>query len=216
MKSITKQKPFDEIMQQVAGFERVYVVGCGTCATMTRTGGMEEVLDMKERLQEQGKLVTGWIVIPTACDEMTEVAIRENNGAIQSANCILVMSCALGVHKISSYIDKQVLPALDTLFIGLEDSPGCFHEVCAQCGQCVLGETAGICPLTACHKGLLNGPCGGTNDGKCEVDKEADCGWTLIYERLKKQGRLDLMHKQHPPRNYNVEPRPRTIRLASY
>ena len=154
-------------------------------------------------------MVTGWTVIPTACDEMTEIALRQNNGAIQIANCILVMSCALGVHRVVSYIDKPVIPALDTLFIGVEDSPGNFREVCDQCGQCLLGETAGICPITACHKGLINGPCGGTNNGRCEVDKEKDCAWTLIYQRLEKQGRLDLMRRYHPPRNFQVAPRPR-------
>jgi len=214
MKAITKQKPFDEIKQQLDRFDRVYIVGCGTCATMTRTGGREEVLNMKEHLQDLGKLVTGWTVIPIACDEMTEVAIRENNGAIQNANCILIMACALGVHRMSLYIDKPVIPALDTLFIGVEDGPGNFHEVCVQCGQCVLGETAGICPLTACHKGLLNGPCGGTNDGKCEVDKEKDCAWALIYQRLEEQGRLDLIRKYHPPKNYQVMPRPRITKLV--
>jgi hypothetical protein len=214
MKSITKQKPFEEIKQQLEAFDRVYIAGCGTCSTMTRTGGKEEVLEMRKRLQELGKLVTGWIVIPTACDEMTEAAIKENNGAIQNAASVLVMACALGVHKLSTYIDKPAIPALDTLFIGVEDGPGCFQEVCAQCGQCILGETAGICPLTACHKGLLNGPCGGTNNGKCEVDKEKDCAWALIYQRLKGQGRLDLMRRYHSPRDYNVAPRPRTIRIA--
>ena len=214
MKSITKQKPFEEIKQQLEGFDRVYIAGCGTCSTMTKTGGKEEVVEMRKRLQELGKLVTGWIVIPTACDEMTEVAIKENNGAIQNAACILVMACALGVHKLGTYIDKPVMPALDTLFIGVEDGPGCFQEVCAQCGQCILGETAGICPLTACHKGLLNGPCGGTNNGKCEVDKEKDCAWALIYQRLKEQGRLDLMRRYHSPRDYNVAPRPRLARIA--
>jgi hypothetical protein len=215
MKSITKQKPFDEIKEQLDRFDRVYIAGCGTCATMTRTGGREEVLDMKGRLEELGKLVTGWTVIPTACDEMTEVAINEDKGSIQNANCILVMACALGVHKTSLYIDKPVIPALDTLFIGVEDSPGDFREVCAQCGQCVLGETAGICPLTACHKGLLNGPCGGTNNGKCEVDREKDCAWTLIYQRLEAQGRLDLMRKYHAPRNSNVTLSPRMIKITS-
>ena len=214
MKSITKQKPFDEVKQQLGKLERIYIIGCGTCATMTRTGGREEVLDMKEHLQELGKLITGWTVIPTACDEMTEVAIGENDGAIHNANCILVMACALGVHRVSLYISKPVIPALDTLFIGIEDSPGNFHEVCAQCGQCVLGETAGICPLTACHKGLLNGPCGGTDNGKCEVDKEKDCAWTLIYQRLEEQGRLDLMRKYHPPKNYQVTPRPKITKLV--
>jgi ferredoxin len=214
MKSITKQKPFEEIKQELEGFDRVYIAGCGTCSTMTKTGGREEVLKMREQLQGLGKLVTGWIVIPTACDEMTEAAIKENNGAIQNAVCVLVMACALGVHKLGTYIDKPAIPALDTLFIGVEDGPGCFQEVCVQCGQCILGETAGICPLSACHKGLLNGPCGGTSNGKCEVDKEKDCAWALIYQRLKEQGRLELMRRYHSPRDYNVAPRPRTIRIT--
>ena len=139
--------------------------------------------------------------------------MKENERVLQNASCILAMTCALGVHRMSLYIDRPIIPALDTLFIAVEDTPGFFREVCAQCGQCVLGETAGICPLTACHKGLINGPCGGTNNGKCEVDKEKDCAWTLIYQRLKEQGRLDLMHKYHPPRNFQVMPRPRTIKI---
>jgi hypothetical protein len=211
MKSITRQKPFEEIQEQLADFDRVFIVGCGTCTTMTKTGGLDEVMQMKERLQETGKRVSGWVVIPTACDEMTETAMNENRRAITDANCILAMPCALGVHRISLYIDRPVIPALDTLFIAVEESPGYFHEVCSQCGQCLLGETAGICPITACHKGLVNGPCGGTNNGKCEVDKEKDCAWTLIYERLKEQNRLDLMRKYKEPRNFQVLPRPRTI-----
>lgn len=214
MKSITKQKPLEEIDRQLDGMDRVYLVGCGTCATMTKTGGREEVLRMKEHLQGVGKMVTGWTVIPIACDEMTDVALRESNGAIQNASCVLVMSCALGVHRLASYIDKPVTPALDTLFIGLEDGPGSFHEVCAQCGHCVLGFTAGICPVTMCHKHLLNGPCGGTNDGKCEIDKTKDCAWTLIYQRLKDQGRLDVMRRYQPPGNSHVVPRPRIARIS--
>jgi len=214
MKSITKQKSPEEIQQQLEGLGQVYIIGCGTCTTMTRTGGQEEVLAMKEHLQGLGKIVTGSTVIPIACDEMTEAAVRENNQAIQNANCVLVMTCALGVQKVGSYLSKPVIPALDTLFIGLEESPGNFHEVCAQCGHCVIGWTAGICPITACHKHLLNGPCGGTNNGKCEIDKTKDCGWTLIYQRLKEQGRLDLMRKYQPIRNSQVTPRPRMITIS--
>ena len=213
MKSITKQKSQDEIQQGLNGLDRVFVIGCGTCTTITKTGGIDQVEEMKERLQELGKLVTGCTVIPTACDDMTEVAMKENEQAIRTADCILSMSCALGVHRMSLYLDKPVIPALDTLFIAVEDSPGYFSEVCAQCGQCLLGETAGICPITACHKGLVNGPCGGTNNGKCEVDKEKDCAWTLIYQRLKEQGRLYLMRKYQPPRNHHVVPKPRAVRI---
>jgi hypothetical protein len=213
MKSITRQKTFEEIQEQLTGLDRLFIIGCGTCTTMTATGGTEQVVEMKDRLQELGKGISGWAVIPTACDEMTEVAMKENEHGLRESDCILAMTCALGVHRMGLYIERPVIPALDTLFIGVEDTPGYFQEVCAQCGQCVLGETAGICPLTLCHKGLVNGPCGGTNNGKCEVDKEKDCAWTLIYERLKAQGRLDLMRKYQPPRNYQVTPRPRVIRI---
>jgi hypothetical protein len=214
MKSITRQKSLGDILEQLDGINRVFIIGCGTCTTMTRTGGLNEVLDMKQQLQDRNILVTGWTVIPTACDDMTEVSLKENSKAIENADCILVMSCALGVCKVSTYITKQVIPALDTLFIGLEKQPGDFHEVCAQCGQCVLGETAGICPITTCHKSLLNGPCGGTNNGKCEVDIEKDCAWTLIYQRLEALGRLDLMRKHHPPRNYQASPIPRKMKIT--
>jgi ferredoxin len=213
MKSITKQKSPDEIQQSLDGLDRVFIIGCGTCTTMTKTGGIDQVVEMKERLQEQGKRVTGWTVIPTACDDMTEVAMQENEQAIRSADCILSMSCALGVHRMNLYISKPIIPALDTLFIAVEESPGYFREACAQCGQCLLGETAGICPITACHKGLVNGPCGGTNNGKCEVDKEKDCAWTLIYQRLKELDRLDLMRKYQPPRNHHIMLKPRAVRI---
>ena len=168
---------------------------------------------MNDSFGELGKRVTGTLVIPTACDDMTAEALKENEKGISGADCILSMSCALGVDRMNLYLDKPIIPALDTLFIAVEDSPGYFREACAQCGQCVLGETAGICPITACHKGLINGPCGGTNDGKCEVDKEKDCAWTLIYQRLEAQGRLDLMRKYQPPRNHHIIMKPRALRF---
>ena len=214
MKSLTRQKPFEEIKRLSAELNRVFLIGCGTCATMAKTGGVEEVRALKEKLQEAGKLVTGSVVIPTACDEMTAEALKEAKKALEDAQCIIVAACALGVQRVNFYLSQPVIPALDTLFMGMEKSPGLYFEACDQCGQCILGETAGICPLTACHKGLLNGPCGGTDKGKCEVDPEKDCAFTLIYERLKEQGRLDLMRKYHPPRNHQVLPRPRQSQIS--
>jgi hypothetical protein len=214
MKSITKQKPIEEILELLGSFDKIFIIGCGTCTTMTKTGGIDEVQEMKDLLQNEGKLVTGWVVIPTACDELAETAFKENNDAIHNANCILVMSCALGVYRASTYIKKPVFPAVDTLFIGMEDEPGDFHEVCSQCGQCALGQTVGICPIAKCHKSLLNGPCGGTNNGKCEVDKNKDCVWTLIYNRLEEQGRLDLMKKYQPPKNYHPILSPKSNKIS--
>ena len=214
MKSITRQKPIEENQRCLEGLDKIFLVGCGTCTTLTSTGGIEQVEEMKGHLQEMGKLVTGTMVIPTACDDMTEAAMKENGQFIRGADAVLSMSCALGVHRMNLYIDKPIIPAVDTLFIGVEETPGYFREACAQCGQCILGETAGICPITACHKGLVNGPCGGTNNGKCEVDKEKDCAWTLIYNRLKEQGRLDLMRRYQAPRNHHVVLRPRSVTVT--
>lgn len=209
MKSITRQKHYEEILQQLQGYNNVFLVGCGTCPTLLQTGGIEEVASMKDSLQESGYAVTGSTVIPTACDDMTSAVAEENAEAIQNADVIMVMACALGVQRQSMSLEKIVMPALDTLFLGLEEQPGYFKEACDQCGQCILGYTAGVCPITACHKGLVNGPCGGTNRGKCEVDSERDCAFTLIYNKLKEQGREDLMKIYHGPRDSQVAPRPR-------
>lgn len=214
MKSMTSQKSIEEIEQILKGLDKVFIVGCGTCTTLTNTGGVEQVAEMKEKLQEMGKWLTGTVVIPTACDDMTDVAMKENEQAIRSADCVLSMSCALGVHRMTLYLDIPVIPAVNTLFIGVEETPGFFREACDQCGECLLGETAGICPVTACHKGLVNGPCGGTNEGKCEVDSEKDCAWTLIYNRLKAQDRLDLMYQYKSPRNHHVTLKPRSLKIS--
>lgn len=211
IRSITKQKPFAEILDLLGEMERVFIIGCGTCPTMAHTGGAAEVAEMKEKLQERFKVITGSLIIPVACDNSTEEALEQNLPAIKEAQSLLIMTCAFGVQTINRYLDLPVIPALDTLFIGKEISPGLFQEVCRQCGACILGETGGICPVTSCHKGLVNGPCGGTNNGKCEIDPQKDCAWTLIYEKLKKQGRLAEMRRYQPAKNYQVEPQPGRI-----
>jgi hypothetical protein len=208
IRSITKQKPFEEILSLLEHDSKIFIIGCGTCTTMTRTGGQPEVLQMMNQLKESKKEVTGCMMIPVACDELTHEALEEKIDAINGADALLIMTCAFGVQTIAMHLDKQVVPALDTLFIGKEKEVGVFDEVCLQCGECVLGETAGICPVAGCHKGLVNGPCGGTNKGKCEVDSNKDCVWTLIYKKLEKMDRLDLMRKYQPPKQYHIEPKP--------
>jgi ferredoxin len=214
MKSITRAKPMEAVMKALEAYERVFIAGCGTCATMCRTGGVNEVAAMGRTLEEAGKLVTGTLVIPTACDTLTHECMEKNREAMEDAQVALVMSCAFGVQTVAGYVGRPVQPALDTLFFGLETSPGHFSEVCMQCGDCVLAETAGICPVTSCHKGLLNGPCGGTNNGKCEIDNSIDCAWTLIYNRLKEIGRLDLMRKTCKPKNFQAMAKPGRIDIV--
>jgi len=205
MKTITEQKPFDEVMQYLEKCGRVYLIGCGTCATMCHTGGKSEVLEMKEKLEAAGKKVTGWMVIPTACDELTKDALSENAKDVEAADGILVMTCAFGVQTVTLYLDKKpVYPALNTLFIGREESPGYFTEVCMQCGSCVLAQTAGICPLVRCAKSLLNGPCGGSVAGKCEIDPDTPCAWQIIYDRLAALGQLDKLEEIQPVRDWST------------
>jgi hypothetical protein len=211
IRSITKQKPFEEILQLLEHDTKIFIMGCGTCTTMTRTGGQPQVLQMLDKLREANKQVTGWMMIPVACDELTHEALEEELDAIMSADALLIMTCAFGVQTIAMHLDKPVIPALDTLFVGKEKQVGVFDEVCLQCGNCVLGETAGICPIAGCHKGLVNGPCGGTDKGKCEVDADKDCVFTVIYKKLEKLGRLDLMRKYQPPKDNHIEPKPGKI-----
>jgi ferredoxin len=214
MKSITRAKPMEAVLKGLEGYDRVFVAGCGTCATMCRTGGVDEVTAMNQALEEAGKLVTGTLVIPTACDTLTHECMEQNREAMADAQVALVMSCAFGVQTVAGYVGRPVQPALDTLFFGLETKPGHFSEVCMQCGDCVLAETAGICPVTACHKGLLNGPCGGTNNGMCEIDSTIDCAWTLIYNRLHEIGRLDLMRNTCKPKNFHAMAKPGKVDIA--
>ncbi|MDH5696126.1 MAG: methylenetetrahydrofolate reductase C-terminal domain-containing protein [Dehalococcoidia bacterium] len=204
MKTITAQKPFEEIAEALNGAEKVYVVGCGTCATMCQTGGKSEVLDMKARLEAAGKKVTGWMVIPTACDELTKDALGESATDVEAADVILAMTCAFGVQTITLYLGKSVHPALNTLFVGKEETPGLFTEVCMQCGDCILAKTAGICPLVRCAKSLLNGPCGGSVDGKCEIAPDIPCAWQMIYDRLVALGLSDKLGEIVPVRDWST------------
>jgi ferredoxin len=206
MKTITAPKPLDEVMQSLAKCRGVYIIGCGTCATLCHTGGKTEVLKMRKRLEEAGMEVTGWMVIPTACDELTREAIDTEINDINMADCVLVMTCAFGVNTVNLYTSppKPVYPALNTLFVGREESPGQFIEVCGQCGDCILALTAGICPVVRCAKGLFNGPCGGSVEGKCEVSPDIPCAWQTVIERLESQGQLDKLEAIVPPRDWST------------
>jgi hypothetical protein len=215
IRSITQPKSEEEIDRLLNDLGRIFIVGCGTCVTLTRTGGEPEVTAMNKRLSEKGKLITGQLVVAVACDNLTREILAEFGQQIDQADALLIMTCAFGVQTIARQLKKMVVPALNTVFIGKETAVGEFNEICTQCGTCVIGETGGICPVTSCHKGLVNGPCGGTNNGKCEIDSLKDCVWTLIYNRLKDLGRLNSMRKLQPPRNHLGEPTPGKFKLPA-
>ena len=210
---IQKQKDFEKIKAFLEGYSKVFIVGCADCATTCKTGGEEELAEMKGRLESIGKTVTGTAVFDTAC-LLGEVRRKceENHAAIEAADAVLVLACGSGVQAIGDHLEsKPVVPGVDALFIGEAIRAGKYEEKCQACGECILDLTDGICPLTRCAKGLLNGPCGGYKDGKCEVDPDKECAWLLIYKRLKERGHLDKIRQIQGAKDYSKHHRPRRL-----
>lgn len=214
---ITKQKDLKELLDYV-GDEKVFIVGCGECSDTCHTGGEKDVLKIKEELEKAGKTITGWVVPEAPCiAAKIKTDLAKNIKAVKAADSILVMACGLGIQSVkeNDRFGKIVHPGCDTLFMGQITGKGEFFEVCSACGECILELTGGICPVTRCPKGLLNGPCGGQDKGKCEVDKERDCTWVLIYEELKKRGKLDMLKTSNKPKDYSKMTRPRRLILST-
>lgn len=201
---VTKQKAFEAILKELEDAKAVFLVGCGDCATVAQTGGEDQIKEMTEKLTAEGKEVTGNVVMETGCHELdVQKEFRAHKDEVAKADAILCMGCGAGVQSTRDATDKPCFPSNDSLFLGNVMRVGQFEEKCRLCGDCILDVTGAICPVTRCHKGILNGPCGGTNDGKCEVDPEKDCAWTLIYQQLEKEGKLDKMKEYQPPKNWN-------------
>lgn len=214
---ITEPKPMEEIIQFIKPKEKLFLVGCGECSTTCKTGGEEEVKIMIEKLKEFGIEVTGWTVPKAPCvASQIKIELARHKKEIEASDGILVLACGLGVQSVkeNDRLKKPVHVACNTLFMGAVDATGkAFLEYCSACGDCVLEYTAGICPITRCSKGLLNGPCGGMDKGKCEIDKERDCAWVLIYKELKEKGKLTLMQEIKKPKNYapKIHPSSRSL-----
>jgi len=211
---ITKKKAPEAVLSMLEGHDKVFILGCNSCAETIETGGPEQVAEMSEFLAANGKTITGTAVIDPICHVLgAKRALRERDEQVSAADAVLVMSCGAGVQTVSEALDKAVLPALDSVFLGNVVRHGIYEERCSLCGECVLDVTAGICPVTRCAKGLLNGPCGGMNEGKCEVDPDQDCAWALIYERLEKTGRAGEMAKIAKPKDYSLHRKPVKINV---
>lgn len=215
---ITEQKPVEEILESLKPFQKIFLVGCGECSTTCKTGGEPELLKMKQLLEEQGKKTVVGMCIPNApcIAAQTKTEFAKNMKALRETEAILVLACGLGVQSVkeNDRFGLVVLPACNTLFGATMDAAGHFLEKCSMCGECVLAVTGGICPVTLCPKGLLNGPCGGMNKGKCEVDKEKDCAWVLIYKELEKRKKLEDMKKIQTPKDFKKTIKPHKLVLA--
>ena len=209
-----QRKLLEEILNILKDQNKVFLVGCGECSTTCHTGGEKEVLEMKQFLEAQGKKVTGWVIPNAPCiAAQTKTAFAQNMPALKDTQAILVMSCGLGVQSVkeNDRLKLEVFPALNSMFGTLMDSKGSFYEVCSNCGDCVLDKTGCICPITRCSKGLLNGPCGGVIKGKCEVDRDRDCAWVLIYKELERKGQLDKMKALSAPKDYSKTTKPHKV-----
>lgn len=207
----TEQKAREEILSLLQDYNKVFLIGCGDCATVCQTGGEHEVAEMTVFLEENGKSVVGNLMPESGCQVLDlKRLLRGAKEAVEEAEAFLIMSCGAGVQAATVNLDKPVLPANNTLFLANTQRLGNLHEWCSSCGECVIGEYGGICPVTRCPKGQLNGPCGGTADGKCEVDPEQDCVWTLIYQRFEKvPGREKVESRIFDAKNNQTSRHPR-------
>jgi ferredoxin len=212
---ISQQKPFADILSALGESRAVFLVGCAKCATVCKSGGEEEIWQMQEALQAAGKIVTGSVIIDEAC-HMLRVGrdLRSKQQMVDDADALLVMACGSGIQSVSAATPKKTIAALDSMFLGNIRRFGQFEQKCSLCGECILNETAGICPVTACPKGLLNGPCGGMDNGSCEVDSEAECAWAQIFTRVGATGNSSDLTKTNPPKNYSKIPKPGKLKLA--
>jgi ferredoxin len=183
-----ERKPMDEIIAYVGSRQRILLVGCNECVTVCAAGGRKEVSLLAAALQmafmKKGRtLEVTEITLERQCDpEYVEELVPQ----MDRAEAVLSMACGCGVQEIARrFKDKPVFPTVNTEFMGASERQGVWAERCQGCGDCVLGLTGGICPIARCAKRLLNGPCGGSSNGKCELNPDTDCAWQLIWERLK-------------------------------
>jgi hypothetical protein len=202
---VGEQKPIDEIFNMTADYKKVLVMGCNTCIAVCHAGGEKEVGILASALRIKNKMESrDQEVLETSMERQCEKEFVDNLAAqIEEADCVLSLACGVGPQTlVEFYPETIVLPGINTTFYGMPKEQGFFVEFCGGCGNCVLDKTAGICPIVRCSKSMLNGPCGGSQDGNCEVDKSIDCAWQLIHDRLKAQGKIDYMDIIQPPKDW--------------
>jgi len=202
---MAKPKPIEEIINEIKDFNKVLIAGCDGCVTVCEAGGVKEVQVLASSLRlyftkESKRMEIDETSLTRQCDKDY---LRELLDKIDDYDAVVSLACGAGVQFMAEmYRNKPIFPGVDTCFIGVTEERGVWAERCQACGQCILASTGGICPISRCSKRMLNGPCGGSEKGKCEVSPETDCGWHLIYERLKELGQLDFFAKPTDPKDW--------------
>ena len=211
---ITRQKDFNTILGLLKDKQKIFLVGCGECATTCKTGGQEQIVEMKNKLEAAGKFIAGWVVPDAPCvSAQIKMAMAKNRKLLSESDSILVFACGSGTQSVkeNDRSNLDIFSGNDTICAATVDDQGNFKEVCSSCGDCLLDLTEGICPVTRCAKGLMNGPCGGQKDGKCEVDREKDCAWILIYKKKAEKNRVADLKNVIPVRDNKKSLRPHHI-----
>jgi ferredoxin len=205
---IADKKPIQEIIDQVSNYQRILVLGCNECVTVCEAGGKKEVEILASVLRmhflkEGQERKIDERTLERQCDHEYLEEIRD---VIDQYDAVLSLACGVGVQFIAEkYLTTPVLPGVNTCFLGANEQRGMWTERCQACGECVLGKTAGICPISRCAKRVMNGPCGGSTNGKCEINSELDCAWQLIIDRLKALGRMEDYEIVAPIKDWSTE-----------
>lgn len=205
---VAEKKPIEEIIDEVKDFQKLLIAGCNECVTVCEAGGKKEVGIMASALRmyfmnEGKKVEIDEVTLERQCDHEYLEEIRDR---IDQYDAVLSLACGVGVQFMAEkYFSTPVFPGVNTCFMGVAEERGVWSERCQGCGQCILGKTAGICPISRCAKRLLNGPCGGSTKGKCEINKDLDCAWQLIIDRLKELDRFDEYEQIMPIKDWSTE-----------
>lgn len=209
---ITQKKPIEELMAMLGSVKKVALVGCANCAAACQTGGEKEMEELRQFLAQQGIEVVATVLPQECCHKMLvkkELKVLRNSGA----EAVVGMACGDGVQTVADNTNLPVYPSNNTLFLGQVERVGIFHEYCRMCGDCVLGVTGGICPITKCAKSLVNGPCGGQKNGRCEVNPDNECAWIAIYRRMEELGQLDKLMQPRVDKGHGDHAYPRHVNL---
>jgi ferredoxin len=202
---MARPKPIEEIIDEIKDFNKVLIAGCDGCVTVCEAGGIKEVQVVASALRlfftkESKRMEIDETSLTRQCDKDY---LHDLLDKIDDYDAVVSLACGAGVQFMAEmYRNKPIFPGVDTCFIGVTEERGVWAERCQACGQCILASTGGICPISRCSKRMMNGPCGGSEKGKCEVSPETDCGWHLIYERLKELGQLDFFAKPTDPKDW--------------
>lgn len=204
---IGEQKPLEEVYETIREFRNVLVLACGTCVTVSFAGGEKEAETLASRFRIKARLL-GQDKIFTVASAKRQCEWEFLDGAatqIKNADAVISLACGIGVQAIAEHFPKvNVVPGLNTSFLGLPIAQGVWEERCIACGDCVLAYYGGLCPISRCSKSLLNGPCGGSVNGKCEISKDVPCIWQMIYDRLSSLGLLHRLEEVTPIRDWKT------------